>query len=184
MRSSPSKRGLHASLASDSARPPKARRPKAISEPGLGRLIEGSPGRRLTQRVPAGENPARPDRHSDPMAQASANPPRTFDMASAGDAGIAAAVAALGRGELVAMPTETVYGLAADATDADAVGAHLSRQGPAAFQSADRPCRFAGGGSPHRHVRPARRAACRRVLAGSVDAGAAARVPALPSPIW
>ena len=76
----------------------------------------------MTQRVPAGENPARPDRHSDPMAQASANPPRTFDMASAGDAGIAAAVAALGRGELVAMPTETVYGLAADATDADAVG--------------------------------------------------------------
>ena len=56
------------------------------------------------------------------MAQTSANPPGTFDMASAGDAGIAAAVAALGRGELVAMPTETVYGLAADATDADAVG--------------------------------------------------------------
>ncbi len=34
---------------------------------------------------------------------------------------LAAAVAALKRGELVAMPTETVYGLAADARNADAV---------------------------------------------------------------
>jgi L-threonylcarbamoyladenylate synthase len=34
---------------------------------------------------------------------------------------ITAAVAALSRGELVAMPTETVYGLAADATNDDAV---------------------------------------------------------------
>jgi tRNA A37 threonylcarbamoyladenosine synthetase subunit TsaC/SUA5/YrdC len=37
--------------------------------------------------------------------------------------GIAAAVAALRRGELVAMPTETVYGLAADAGNAMAVEA-------------------------------------------------------------
>ncbi len=36
--------------------------------------------------------------------------------------GVAAAVKALGRGELVAMPTETVYGLAADATNPAAVG--------------------------------------------------------------
>ena len=38
-------------------------------------------------------------------------------------AGIAAAVAALRAGRLVAMPTETVYGLAADATNPDAVAA-------------------------------------------------------------
>ena len=35
---------------------------------------------------------------------------------------VATAVAALRRGELVAMPTETVYGLAADAYNARAVG--------------------------------------------------------------
>lgn len=43
-------------------------------------------------------------------------------MDRAGEAGLAAAVEALRRGELVAMPTETVYGLAADATNAAAVG--------------------------------------------------------------
>ncbi len=56
------------------------------------------------------------------MAQASANPPDIYDMARDRAAGLAAAIAALGRGELVAMPTETVYGLAADATNAAAVG--------------------------------------------------------------
>ena len=56
------------------------------------------------------------------MAQASANRPRIFDMKVAAGAGVAAAVEALDRGELVAMPTETVYGLAADATNPAAVG--------------------------------------------------------------
>ncbi len=42
----------------------------------------------------------------------------TFDVSSTQ---INAAAAALSRGELVAMPTETVYGLAADATNDDAV---------------------------------------------------------------
>ena len=46
-------------------------------------------------------------------------------------AGIAAAVAALSRGESVGMPTETVYGLAADACNADAVAA--------VFAAKDRP---------------------------------------------
>ena len=47
----------------------------------------------------------------------------TFDTGdpAARDAAIAAAGAALERGELVAMPTETVYGLAADATNGLAV---------------------------------------------------------------
>ncbi len=43
-------------------------------------------------------------------------------MKVAAGEGIAAAVEALDRGELVAMPTETVYGLAADATNPAAVG--------------------------------------------------------------
>ena len=43
-------------------------------------------------------------------------------MKVAAGEGIAAAVEALERGELVAMPTETVYGLAADATNPAAVG--------------------------------------------------------------
>jgi L-threonylcarbamoyladenylate synthase len=56
------------------------------------------------------------------MAQASAIPPRIFNSKVAGEDGLAAAVEALTRGELVAMPTETVYGLAADATNPAAVG--------------------------------------------------------------
>ena len=43
-------------------------------------------------------------------------------------------------GELVAFPTETVYGLGADATNERAVAAIFCRQGPAALQPADRPC--------------------------------------------
>jgi L-threonylcarbamoyladenylate synthase len=50
--------------------------------------------------------------------------PAIFDMRQpiARRDGLAAAVAALARGALVAIPTETVYGLAADATNAAAVG--------------------------------------------------------------
>ena len=44
------------------------------------------------------------------------------------------------RAQPVAMPTETVYGLAADATNAEAVARNLCRQGPPELQSADRPC--------------------------------------------
>lgn len=47
---------------------------------------------------------------------------RIFDVRRAAAEGVAAAAAALARGELVAMPTETVYGLAADAGNATAVG--------------------------------------------------------------
>ncbi len=54
-------------------------------------------------------------------------------MRRARDEGIAAAVAALARGELVAMPTETVYGLAADATNADAIAAIFLAKGRPRF---------------------------------------------------
>jgi len=51
--------------------------------------------------------------------------PQIFDMSNpeAAKAGIATAVAALETGGLVGMPTETVYGLAADATNGRAVAA-------------------------------------------------------------
>lgn len=45
--------------------------------------------------------------------------------------GIAKAAALLRRGELVALPTETVYGIAADARNGEAV-ANLCGQGPPA----------------------------------------------------
>src|SRR5579871_4215886 len=48
-------------------------------------------------------------------------------------AGIAAAAAALDRGALVGMPTETVYGLAADATNPDAVAAIFAAKGRPRF---------------------------------------------------
>ena len=47
--------------------------------------------------------------------------------------GIRAAVAALGAGRLVAMPTETVYGLAADATNGKAVAAVFAAKGRPRF---------------------------------------------------
>ena len=45
------------------------------------------------------------------------------------DAGVEAAVSALQRGELVVMPTDTVYGIAADAFSPGAVGALLEAKG-------------------------------------------------------
>jgi L-threonylcarbamoyladenylate synthase len=48
-------------------------------------------------------------------------------------AGIEAAVRALGEGKLVAFPTETVYGLGADATDARAVARLYAAKGRPAF---------------------------------------------------
>ncbi|MFC7406312.1 L-threonylcarbamoyladenylate synthase [Georgenia alba] len=44
-------------------------------------------------------------------------------------AGLDAAVEVLGRGELAVIPTDTVYGIAADAFDADAVAALLAAKG-------------------------------------------------------
>ena len=88
------------------------------------------------------------------------------------------------RGGLVAFPTETVYGLGADATNGRADRPPLCRQGPAGLQPADRPCRRRG-----RRARasagstPRRRAAGRRVLAGTADAGAAEGCRTVRSPI-
>ena len=55
----------------------------------------------------------------------------TFDCADAAqrEAGIASAISALKGGRLVVMPTDTVYGIGADAFDSDAVAALLSAKG-------------------------------------------------------
>jgi L-threonylcarbamoyladenylate synthase len=60
---------------------------------------------------------------------------RIFDMANpaARAAGLEAAVAALRDGKLVAMPTETVYGLAADAANAAAVAGIFAAKGRPRF---------------------------------------------------
>lgn len=65
---------------------------------------------------------------------------KSFDMTGAGGAhqgepaaGILAAVHALAAGQLVAMPTETVYGLAADATNPHAVAGIFEAKGRPTF---------------------------------------------------
>jgi len=59
-------------------------------------------------------------------------PPAAVIVAADAD-GIAAAVATLAAGWIVALPTETVYGLAADATDADAVAKIFTAKGRPEF---------------------------------------------------
>jgi L-threonylcarbamoyladenylate synthase len=54
-------------------------------------------------------------------------------MVAADEAGIAVAVAALASGDLVGLPTETVYGLAADGTDGRAVAGIYAAKGRPAF---------------------------------------------------
>jgi tRNA threonylcarbamoyl adenosine modification protein (Sua5/YciO/YrdC/YwlC family) len=57
--------------------------------------------------------------------------PRTFDCSYSGEReeGLAAAVAAIGAGQLVVLPTDTVYGIAADAFSPDAVAELLRAKG-------------------------------------------------------
>lgn len=57
----------------------------------------------------------------------------TTKIVGAGSAGLAQAAAILRHGGLVAFPTETVYGLGADATDAKAVAALFAAKGRPAF---------------------------------------------------
>jgi L-threonylcarbamoyladenylate synthase len=57
----------------------------------------------------------------DAPAPAAAPPPAPVNIAAADEAGIERAVALLRAGEVVAFPTETVYGLGADASNPDAV---------------------------------------------------------------
>lgn len=61
------------------------------------------------------------------------NPLMTTECLRYGDAAIARAAAIIARGGMVAVPTETVYGLAADATDSHAVAAIYAAKGRPAF---------------------------------------------------
>ena len=61
------------------------------------------------------------------------NPPFEMKTLSYGDAAIAAAAALILAGEPVAIPTETVYGLAADATDSTAVARIYAAKGRPSF---------------------------------------------------
>lgn len=60
-------------------------------------------------------------------------PAQTTEVIPADAAGIARAVELLRRGQVVALPTETVYGLAADATDARAVARIYEAKGRPSF---------------------------------------------------
>ena len=90
------------------------------------------------------------------------------------ETGIAAAARLLRAGELVAFPTETVYGLGGDATNERAVARDLRGQGPAALQSADRARARLAEAERLAVFDDARRARRRRVLAGAADPGVAA----------
>ena len=59
----------------------------------------------------------------------------------AGTAATASAARVLAEGGLVAFPTETVYGLGADAGNAAAIAHLYQAKGRPGLQSADRPCR-------------------------------------------
>ncbi|MES2001991.1 MAG: L-threonylcarbamoyladenylate synthase [Pseudomonadota bacterium] len=59
--------------------------------------------------------------------------PATTQILLFGDSAIAAAARLIMAGEIVAMPTETVYGLAADATNADAVAKIYAAKGRPSF---------------------------------------------------
>ena len=72
-----------------------------------------------------------PAQHSTEALMATS--PKTTYLAPASEESIAAAAAILRRGGLVAMPTETVYGLAADATSDAAVAGIFAAKGRPAF---------------------------------------------------
>ena len=86
---------------------------------------------------------------------------------------IAAAARCLAAGGLVAFPTETVYGLGADAGNGEAVARLYAAKGRPAFNPL---IAHVGGAAAARRLgalRCRRREAGRRVLAGAADAGAA-----------
>src|SRR5258708_2535887 len=89
----------------------------------------------------------------------------TTQILPASEAAVAQAARSLREGGLVAFPTETVYGLGADAA--------LSGQGPACVQPADCLCRRSQGRGTDCQPQCAGDRARRSVLAGAADAGAA-----------
>jgi len=86
---------------------------------------------RLDRPAPSGDKTCA----GTPAAAEGSELPEIFDMSNAASAtaGIAAATAALARGALVGLPTETVYGLAADARSDRAVAAIFAAKGRPRF---------------------------------------------------
>ncbi len=77
-------------------------------------------------------------------------------------------------GELVAFPTETVYGLGANALDPDAIDKIYAAKGRPADESADRSREFdRNGARPGARMAGARRKTGAHVLARAADAGVA-----------
>ena len=76
-------------------------------------------------------------------------------------------------GGLVAFPTETVYGLGADATNAAAIARLYQAKGRPAFNPLIAHVGDIGGGDADCPLRRDRDGACRGLLAGPADAGAA-----------
>ena len=80
------------------------------------------------------------------------------------------AAALIREGKLVAFPTETVYGLGANALDADAVAAIFSAKGRPSTSPAHHPRRFdRDGAEVCDRLAGCRRSACAQVLAGAAD---------------
>ena len=98
------------------------------------------------------------------------------------DLSISEAAAQIRAGGLVAFPTETVYGLGANALDAAAVAEDLRAEGTARHQPADRPRRFHrdGARTDRRRVAAARGGAGPALLARPADAGAAESSRVIP----
>ena len=167
-------------------RPPRPGRPSAVRDRPAGTM---SPCRltgrtkpwtfrsrtsRPTSRRRAGR---RAGRRADDEPTGPADDDRLLEAARA----LAAASLAVQRGELVVLPTDTVYGIGADAFDADAVQSAARRQGPRprdAAAGADRLGDHARRAGDRRHrLRPPAR---RPLLARAADAGVPpAAVPAV-----
>ena len=91
----------------------------------------------------------------------------------AGAAGAEAAARTLAAGGLVAFPTETVYGLGADAANATAIAHLYAAKGRPAFNPLIAHVAGSRGRAADRPVRCARLEPCGGVLAGAADAGGA-----------
>ena len=95
------------------------------------------------------------------------------EIIEAGGAAVARAARLLAAGGLVAFPTETVYGLGADATNGQAVARLYDAKGRPTFNPLIAHVADVGGGAPARALRGGRRAPRGGVLAGAADPGAA-----------
>ena len=93
-------------------------------------------------------------------------------IVKASDEAIRAAAEHLRAGRLVAFPTETVYGLGADATNGAAVAAIFAAKGRPRFNPLIVHVADVGQAGEHARADRAGAAAHRRVLAGTADAGA------------